>query len=141
MSKQTTPITGFVFDLDGVITDTAKLHWQAWQELAQVEFHAKLDPALNDQLKGRSRMGSLLTLIHAIGRDGQYAKAELLRMANAKNKRYQTLIQTMTSHDILPGIPEFLRQLTEHGYPLALASASNNAPTIIMQLGLVSRAV
>lgn len=129
-------ITGFVFDMDGVITDTAKYHYLAWKEAAQVNLGVTITPAVNELLKGRSRMDSLDAIITFAHQEGKYSQVEKQRIATEKNQRYQTLIQSMTPADILPGMADFLNLLDQRHYPLAVASASFNAPFIIQQLHL-----
>lgn len=129
-------ITGYVFDLDGVITDTAKFHYQAWAALAQDQLDITITPAVNELLKGRSRLDSLRAILHFGHQDGRYTDAELDALATAKNDQYRTLIQTITPADILPGIADLLAAITASGAPIAIASASFNAPAIIARLGL-----
>ncbi|MFD1433319.1 beta-phosphoglucomutase [Lacticaseibacillus yichunensis] len=129
-------ITGFVFDLDGVITDTAKFHYQAWKEVAQEKLDITITPAVNELLKGRSRMDSLEEIIKFGHQEGQHTLAEKEAIATEKNDRYKQLIQTMTPADILPGMGEFLQELADHHYPMSVASASFNAPFIIKRLKL-----
>lgn len=131
-----TEISGFVFDLDGVITDTAKYHFQAWQAVAQEALGITIDASVNELLKGRSRMDSLKAIVHFGGQDGQHSQAELAAIADTKNQCYRELIKNMTAADILPHMADFLREVQAHHYPMAVASASFNAPTIIDRIGL-----
>ncbi|MCI1985732.1 MAG: beta-phosphoglucomutase [Lactobacillus sp.] len=130
------PITGFVFDLDGVITDTAKYHYQAWKEVAKEQLGITLTPDANERLKGRSRMDSLAEILRFGGLFGQIDQNSLEAVAAAKNERYQSLIVNMSAADILPGMDVFLSSAQQAGYPMAVASASYNAPFIVKQLGL-----
>ncbi len=123
----------FIFDLDGVIVDTARLHYQAWRELAnELGFDFTLED--NERLKGVSRMRSLEILLEigGIEVDGQ----EKLRLAERKNNRYRQLIMKLTPADMLPGAKEFLDQSKMLGLKLALASASKNTPLILERIGL-----
>ncbi|WP_179396084.1 beta-phosphoglucomutase [Lacticaseibacillus absianus] len=129
-------ITGYVFDLDGVITDTAKFHYQAWAQLAQDRLGITITPAVNELLKGRSRMDSLHAILQFGGQEGRYTDAELTALADVKNAQYRELIETITPADLLPGIPQLLADITALGAPMAIASASFNAPAIIARLGL-----
>lgn len=129
-------ITGFVFDLDGVITDTAKYHYQAWYETAKDQLGIIINPSVNEQLKGRSRMDSLHAIIDFGATKRTYSEDELQKIASIKNERYRELIQNMSADDILPGIKEFLSNTRAANIPMAVASASKNAPTIINKLGL-----
>jgi beta-phosphoglucomutase len=123
-----------IFDLDGVITDSAKYHYLAWKELAD-ELGIPFDEEYNEKLKGVSRMESL-DLILANGRGRVWSEEEKVRMAEKKNDNYKELIKQITPADLLPGIEEFLRELRDNGIRIALASVSKNAPFILHQLEL-----
>lgn len=129
-------IKGFVFDLDGVITDTAKYHYAAWKQVAHDELGIDINPAVNEGLKGVSRMDSLNVILKFGGKENAYTDTEKLEYATEKNDLYKSLIKQMTPADILPGISNFLKAITKAGYPMSLASASRNAPYIIDRLGL-----
>lgn len=128
-------IKGVLFDLDGVITDTARLHSQAWQTIAK-QVGATWTPALADQLKGIDRMQSLELILAAANRENDYTDAQKQAFATAKNERYLDLVAGLTPTDIEPGIRVFLDSLQQHGYRLALASSSKNAPIVLQHLGL-----
>lgn len=122
-----------IFDLDGVITDSAKYHYLAWKELAD-ELSIPFDEEYNEKLKGVSRMESLeLILLNGNACD-KYTKDEKFRMAEKKNDNYKELIKQITPADILPGIMEFLEELKKKHIHIALASVSRNAPFILHQL-------
>lgn len=129
-------IKGFVFDLDGVITDTAKYHYAAWKQVAHDELGIDINPTVNERLKGVSRMDSLNVILKFGGKENAYTDTEKLEYATEKNDLYKSLIKQMTPADILPGISNFLKAITKAGYPMSLASASRNAPYIIDRLGL-----
>lgn len=129
-------IKGFVFDLDGVITDTAKYHYAAWKQVAHDELGIDVNPTVNEGLKGVSRMDSLNVILKFGGKENAYTDTEKLEYATEKNDLYKSLIKQMTPADILPGISNFLKAITKAGYPMSLASASRNAPYIIDRLGL-----
>jgi beta-phosphoglucomutase len=129
-------IKGFVFDLDGVITDTAKYHFQAWKEMAAKELNIVVTPELNEHLKGVSRMDSLDVILRAGGKEQDYTREQKVALATEKNDLYKKLISHMTAADILPGINDFLTDLQQNDYPISVASASFNAPVIIERLGL-----
>lgn len=132
----TTLIKGFVFDLDGVITDTARFHYQAWKKVAHDELGITINPAVNEKLKGVSRMDSLNVILKFGGKENAYTDTEKREFATEKNDLYKSLIKQMTPADILPGISNFLQAITKAGYPMSLASASRNAPFIIERLEL-----
>ncbi|RCX20635.1 alpha,alpha-trehalose phosphorylase [Fontibacillus phaseoli] len=120
-----------VFDLDGVITDTAEYHYLAWKELAD-ELGIPFDRNVNERLKGVSRSESLDILLEKSGRS--WTAAEKEDLAARKNDRYRRLIGQLTPGDLLPGIRELLTALCERGIAAGLASASHNAPLILERL-------
>ncbi len=124
-----------IFDLDGVVVDTAHLHFLAWQRLAQrIGIH--IDAAFNEQLKGVSRQGSLARILAAGGKTQRFTQAECENLATEKNADYVGLLAGLTPADILPGIGDLLRTLRQHGILTGLASASQNAPQVLAALGL-----
>lgn len=128
-------IRAVIFDLDGVITDSARYHFLAWKELAD-ELGIPFDEAYNEKLKGVSRMESLELVLANGNACERYTSAEKERMAEKKNDNYKELIRQITPADILPGIQDFLDELKQEGIQIALASVSMNAPFIIRQLEL-----
>ena len=125
-----------VFDLDGVITDTAHFHFLAWRELAH-SLGLPFDEAFNEKLKGIDRMGSL-ALILAQGSQ-QYGDAEKLALADQKNAHYQELIKTMSAEHLLPGALETLIAVRDAGLKIGLASVSKNAAFVLDRLGISDR--
>lgn len=119
-----------IFDLDGVITDTAKYHFQAWKTLASA-IGIQIDEIFNEQLKGISRMDSLERILKFGGRSADFSKEEKSSLAERKNEDYRKLITSMTPDDLLPGIQNFLNELKEAGIKIGLASASKNGPFIL----------
>ncbi|BDR58753.1 beta-phosphoglucomutase [Xylocopilactobacillus apicola] len=128
-------ISGFAFDLDGVITDTAKFHAMAWQQVAE-QVGTKWTSQLADNLKGIDRMTSLEMILKAGGHETEYSDTEKEQLADEKNHNYVNLIKTLTPDDILPGMLDFIQSLHQNHYKLALASVSRNAPVILERLGL-----
>lgn len=126
-------IKGCIFDLDGVIVDTAKYHFLAWKRLAQ-ELGSDLSEAQNEKLKGVSRMGSL-ELILEWG-NIQLDEAKKKEWATIKNGWYREYILKMEPDEILEGVMPFLEELKSKGIKIALGSASKNAATVIEQVGL-----
>ncbi|MEF3351951.1 beta-phosphoglucomutase [Paenibacillus sp. GYB006] len=122
-----------IFDLDGVITDTAEYHYLAWKSLAD-ELNLLFDKEFNEKLKGVSRMESL-ELILSLG-DTAYSDEEKKALAEKKNDLYKEMIAKVTPADLLPGIEALLKELQEAGIGIALASASKNAPFILDRLGV-----
>jgi len=125
-----------IFDLDGVITDTAHYHYLAWKRLAD-SVDAPFDEAFNEQLKGVDRMGSLDLILARAPRT--YTPAEKRLLSDAKNTHYQELIATMTPDDLLPGALRALEEVRAAGLQIGLASVSRNAFTVLDRLGIRDR--
>lgn len=123
----------FIFDLDGVIVDSAEYHYQAWGQLA-AELGIPFDRATNERLKGVSRMQSLELILENSGEPRAYSAEEKLKLAGKKNELYKQLIGQITPADLLPGIAGLLHDIREAGLCIGLASASHNAPFIIQRL-------
>ena len=124
-------IQAFIFDLDGVIADTAVFHYQAWRKLAN-RLGFDIDHAFNETLKGVGRMDSLnLVLAHG---GIQMSEAQKQIEAEQKNREYVELISHMTPADLLPGALDTLLAVRAAGLKIALASASKNGPMILEQL-------
>ncbi|EEI18419.1 beta-phosphoglucomutase [Lentilactobacillus hilgardii] len=130
-------IKGFVFDLDGVITDTSVFHSQAWHQVAD-KVGAPWSKELEDGLKGISRMDSLEMILKAGNLSDQYTEDQKIALATEKNTNYLKLVDQMTPDNILPGIKDFLDDIQSHGYLLSLASASKNAPKVLEKLQLTT---
>lgn len=128
-------IKACLFDLDGVIVDTAKYHFLAWKELA-ADLGFEFTEEHNERLKGVSRMASLDILLEIGGKNVRQEEKE--RMASSKNERYVSLIKKMTPDEILPGVIRFLNELKNAGIKTAIGSASKNAPLILKRLKLDS---
>ncbi len=126
-------IQAFIFDLDGVITDTAEYHFKAWKRLAD-SLDIPFDRTANEELKGVDRTTSL-ELILARG-SKQYSAEEKKQFAHDKNEYYKTLIDTMSSDDLLPGSVTVLQAVKDRGLKVAMASASKNAFTVLNRLGI-----
>ncbi|MEJ4086785.1 beta-phosphoglucomutase [Galbibacter orientalis] len=125
---------GFIFDLDGVIVDTAKFHFLAWKKAA-AEFNFELTHQQNEQLKGVSRVDSLKKILNWANAEVSQEKFD--ELAANKNADYLTYVDKMTAADILPGIKEILAEIKKGGYPIALGSASKNAPKILQKVGIM----
>ena len=136
MMNKAEPFAAVIFDLDGVIADTAKFHFLAWRQLAE-ELGIQLADETEDRLKGLERMASL-ELILADSRQN-YSDDQKHALAARKNKHYCRLIETLTPMDLLRGAGELLEQLVTRDIPVALASASKNAAAVIERLGIAER--
>ncbi|EPE0870716.1 beta-phosphoglucomutase [Enterococcus faecalis] len=126
---------GFIFDLDGVITDTAKFHYQAWKALAD-SLGIPIDETFNETLKGINRMDSLDRILVHGHRENAFTPAEKEALAQQKNDHYVQLLEQLTTEDVLPGIVPLLQQAQARHIPCAVASASKNAPLILEKLGV-----
>lgn len=124
-------VKGAIFDLDGVLVDTAKYHYLAWKELA-LELGFDFTEKDNEQLKGVSRMRSLEILLQ-IGKIS-LTEAQKLELADRKNRRYVQMLQMLTKADLLEGAEACILQLRQKGVKISLGSASKNAPFILEKL-------
>lgn len=126
-------IKACIFDLDGVIVDTAKYHFKAWRKLAN-EFGIDFSEKENEKLKGVSRAESLNLILSWGGITIEDEKKTAL--TDRKNEWYLEHIAKMTPNEILPGVKLFLDGLKKRGIRIGLGSASKNAPKILEQVGL-----
>jgi beta-phosphoglucomutase len=122
-----------IFDLDGVIVDTARYHYLAWKRLAD-ELGIKFTERDNERLKGVSRMTSLDIILDLGKKSFNNDRKELF--AAMKNRWYNDYINIMTPAELLPGTMEFINELKEAGIPIAIGSASKNTPLILERLGI-----
>ncbi len=129
-------IEAFIFDLDGVITDSAHYHYLAWKELAD-KINITIDEEFNETLKGVSRMESLERILKHGNRENDFSNEEKEKMATDKNDYYVSLIEQITSKDILPGIEGLLKEIRANGIKIGLASASKNALLVLGNLQLL----
>lgn len=126
---------GVLFDLDGVITDTAEFHYRAWRKLGQ-EIGITIDHTFNEQLKGVSREDSLSLLLAYGGKEHSFSKEEFAELAKRKNDYYLEMIQTTNQKISSPGVVPLLDSLKEEKIKIALASASKNGPFLLEKMGL-----
>jgi len=128
-------IAACLFDMDGVIVDTARFHFRAWHRLAD-SLGVPFTEEQNEELKGVSRVDSLEKIL-------QWGNLVLsgtkkIELMNLKNKWYLEYVEQVKPQDMLPGVPEFLRELHEAGIPIGLGSSSRNAVLILDKLGIMS---
>ena len=121
-------IKGLLFDLDGVIVDTAKYHYYAWKQIAD-ELSIEFTLQDNERLKGVSRARSFQIILELGGRT--MSEAEQEEYCEKKNQIYLDYINKMTEDEILPGVKPFLTDAKNKGYRIALGSASQNAQSIL----------
>ncbi|MGG6266691.1 beta-phosphoglucomutase [Leptolyngbya sp. AN03gr2] len=124
-------IQGAIFDLDGVITDTAEYHYRSWQRLADEE-GLPFDRQANEALRGISRRESLMKIIG----DRSYSEEQIQEMMERKNNYYVESIGTISPDNLLPGAKELLKELKQAGIKISLGSASKNALPVIEKLGI-----
>jgi beta-phosphoglucomutase len=131
--RQGMNIKGFIFDLDGVITDTAEYHFRSWKRLADEEglIFTRED---NEQLRGVSRRESLIRLLK--GRP--LPEAVMMDWMERKNNYYLAYLQEITPANRLPGVTQFLEEAKAAGLRLGIGSASKNAQSVVEKLGLIS---
>lgn len=128
-------LKGLIFDLDGVLTDTAKYHFLAWKKLAD-ELNMSFTEKDNELLKGVSRIESFGIILKINGRSNEFSDEEKERMANLKNDYYKEMIEQLTPGDILCGVLPFISAAKQNGLKCAVASISKNAPRVLELLGI-----
>ena len=126
-------IRGFIFDLDGVITDTAEYHYRGWKHLADEEGLA-FTREDNEHLRGIPRRESLMLIL----KDRTYSDEKIQEMMERKNGYYLEFIKEISPRDLLPGAKELLEEIRAAGLKNALGSASKNAGEVIERLGIRS---
>jgi len=126
-------ITALIFDLDGVIVDTARFHFASWRLLAG-ELGFEIPSSLNEELKGLGRIESLQKVLKY--RTVETPETELPELANRKNDLYLSNITHLSAGDTLPGVIEFLEDARGQGMLLAIGSGSKNARPILTRLGI-----
>ena len=129
-------IKGVIFDLDGVIVDTAKFHFLAWKKLAN-DLGFDFTELQNEELKGVSRVRSLEKILE--WGNTSLSKDEFAQKMALKNDNYLSYLTNMSSADILPGVSKVISFLMEHKVPFALGSASKNARPILEKTGLINK--
>ena len=127
-------IKAFLFDLDGVIVDTAIYHYQAWKEMAN-ELGFDISEEFNERLKGISRMDSLEVILQ----HGNLVLDEEKKnqLATEKNDNYLRLVSKMSADDILPGVSDFFKQVKKEKIKIGLGSVSKNAKMILERIGML----
>lgn len=125
-------IKGFIFDLDGVLTDTAEYHYRGWKRLAD-ELGIPFTREDNEALRGIPRRESLMLIL----KERRYPEEQILQMMERKNDYYLELIREIGPHDLLPGAREILEEIRAAGLKSAVGSASKNAPEVVERLGIV----
>lgn len=127
-----TPLDAVAFDLDGVLTDTARAHFRAWKRLADM-LGIAFDETANEALKGVDRLASLALIL---GDRPGFDTAARARLATVKNGWYLEEIARFGPGDLFPGARDAIRRCRAAGLSVALASASRNAPLLLARLGI-----
>lgn len=127
------PTKAVIFDLDGVLTDTAELHYQSWQWLMD-EMGIRFDRQANEALRGLSRVESLETILGE--RSPEFTPEQKEEITGRKNEDYVSRVARMTPADLLPGAADLLRELRERDVAIAVASSSKNARAVLVHLGI-----
>jgi len=127
---------GIIFDLDGVIVDTAKYHYLAWKEIAR-KLGFDFTEKENEELKGVSRVKSLDILLEKANKKLTLQEKE--KLLTEKNNHYLQLVSQINEQEMLPGIKKLLDWLKENDIPFALGSASKNAPFILEKLDIIDK--
>ncbi len=122
-----------IFDLDGVLCHTDKLHYKAWKQIAD-QYGIYFDETINNRLRGVSRMDSLAIILERY--TGDVATLDREAMAAAKNDYYRELLKTMSPADVAPEVLQTLHALRAKGLKLAVGSSSKNTDFILSQIGL-----
>lgn len=128
-------IKAFIFDLDGVIVDTAKYHFQAWRRMAN-ELGFDFSEKENEQLKGVSRMDSMNLILGWGGLE--LSEKDKVKWASQKNDWYVEAVDNMTPKEILPGVLPLLKDLRKKGYKIGLGSSSKNAVRALRKVRVLS---
>lgn len=127
-----------IFDLDGVLTDSAKYHYLAWKALSE-ELGLTFNKEINERLKGVSRMDSFQIILEVNHAADRFSVQEKEKLIEKKNQIYVDYIKTMTPADILPGILPFIDHAKKAGLKLAVASVSKNAGALLSALGIADQ--
>lgn len=130
-------VKGAIFDLDGVIVDTAKYHYLAWAEIAH-DLGFEFTLAHNEALKGVGRMESLDILLSVGGLSDSLSGDEKQKLAQRKNRRYIEMVSAMNANEISCGVHEFICELRDNGIKIALGSSSKNAELVLERLNIIS---
>ena len=124
-------IRAFIFDLDGVLTDTAEYHYRGWKRLAD-ELAIPFTREDNESLRGIPRLASLRLIL----KEREYPEDEIQEMMERKNRYYLEFIKDIAPRDVLPGARELLEEIRAAGLRSALGSASKNAREVVERLGI-----
>ncbi len=125
----------FIFDIDGVITSTDELHYNAWKATAKL-VGINLKRKDNAQLRGVARTQSLEFILKSYHKENEVSAQKFKELLIYKNKLYVDSLKQLSEKDIYNGVKEVLEKIHQLGYKISLGSASLNAPLILKQIGL-----
>ncbi|MCT4687658.1 beta-phosphoglucomutase [Vallitalea sp.] len=125
----------FIFDMDGVITETSEQHYQAWKQLAK-EIGIEIDRKFNEKLKGVSRIESLERILEYANKTNDFTEDDKLELATRKNENYKEMILKFTEENLFEGVKDLFAELKKRNIKIAIGSASKNAPTLVRLLGI-----
>lgn len=128
-------IEAVIFDLDGVIADTVELYYIATKRVAD-EIGVPFDRQLNQKLQGMSRQAMVEALLGEKARE--WSEEEKRALGDRRGQYYRELIEQLSPNDVLPGMLALLCDIQRDGVPMALASSSSNARTVVERLGVRS---
>lgn len=130
-------IKGFIFDMDGVLTETSEYHYLAWKVLAgHLGIH--IDKGINEQLKGVSRMESLNVILEYGELEDKYSEEQKVQLATKKNKHYIEMIDSFTEKNLLGGVRQLFEELKRNQLKIGIASASHSASKLMNLLAIES---
>lgn len=131
-----TKIRGFIFDMDGVLTETSANHYLAWKALAK-SIGINIDEALNEKLKGVSRRASLEIILRHGHKEKAFTEEEKEEFTEIKNNHYLEMINEFNESHLFPGVLELFEKLKKKEMKIAIASASQSAPLLVelMKIG------
>ena len=135
LRKKKSSVEGIIFDMDGVLTETSKAHFEAWRWLAS-DLGFDVPEHLEDEVRGISRLDSLEKVLKYANQPTQYTSEEKTVLADRKNAKYLELIKAYSPENLSYGAVELLEMLKQKGIKIGLASASNNAPFLLKAMGI-----
>ena len=128
-------LKAYIFDLDGVLTETSEQHYKAWKKMAE-EINIEIDETFNESLKGISREESLNKILKHGNQETWYSGFEKQQMMDKKNNYYLEQISKFDKSNLFEGTEALLKKLKAKNMKIGLGSASKNAPLLIKKLGI-----
>lgn len=128
-------IKAVIFDLDGVLVSTDKMHYRAWKKIAD-EMGIPFDEFVNNRLRGVSRMESLEIILEKYT-GNPLSQKEKEELAQRKNEYYRELLSSMTPDDVMSDVRDTFMMIKAKGYKVAIGSSSKNTKYILERIGLI----